>query len=65
MSKSIAHMFVDITTVLEDVHGVAVEGQHPRHILAVQRSLVDHLRSDLVILTDAIVAASARSGRRL
>ena len=42
--KSPGHLFADTTALLEDLHGVAVEGQHPDITPDMHAALASHLR---------------------
>jgi hypothetical protein len=43
--KTPQHLFADLTALLEDIHGAAVEGQHPDISADMQRALIACVRS--------------------
>ena len=62
MSRARA-IFAAITALLEDMHGVAVEGQVPALPPEAGRSLVSALQADARRLERKIADAGARLGR--
>lgn len=55
MSKSVARMFADVTALLEDMHGVAVEGQRRDNPAEVQLALASSVRSGLVRIDRVLI----------
>ncbi len=47
MTKSVRHLFADVTALIEDLHGVAVEGQAQGVSPDMARVLVGNLRSGI------------------
>lgn len=45
--KSVQHLFAELTAALEDIHGVAVEGQSPHATPDMQASLLACVRIGL------------------
>lgn len=56
MTKTIQHLFADVTAKLEDLHSVAVEGQRADNAPDMQNVLTVHLRDGLAAL-DGILRA--------
>ena len=50
MTKTIPHVFADITAALEDLHSIAVEGQRADNAPDMQAVLALHLRAGLAAL---------------
>ncbi|MCW3837081.1 hypothetical protein ACFQ1E_13020 [Sphingomonas canadensis] len=65
MSKSVPHLFADVTALLEDLHGVAVEGQRRDNPPEVQLALAASLRPGIVRLDKALIAIGAGVGKKL
>lgn len=60
MTKSDSHLFAEVTALLEDLHGIAVEGQAQGASPDMARVLVGNLRSGIRRLDGAaqrIIAA--------
>lgn len=62
MSKSIPRLFADVSALLEDMHGIAVEGQRHDNPPEVQLALASSLRPDLVRLDKALIEIGAAIG---
>lgn len=54
MPKSVPHLFADVTAKLEDLHGLAVEGQCGDNSPDMQQVLCAHLRSGLAAIDVAL-----------
>lgn len=63
MSQSIPHLFADVTALLEDMHGVAVEGQRPDNPPELQLALAASLRPDIIRLDNVLMAIGAAIGQ--
>ena len=53
-SQSVPRLFADVTSKLEDLHAIAVEGQCSDNTRDMQQVLTIHLRSGLALLDDNI-----------
>jgi len=62
MSKSIPHLFADVTALLEDMHSIAVEGQRCDNPPEVQLALVASLRPGIIRLDKALIAIGIAVG---
>lgn len=56
-------LFADATMLLEDLHGVAVEGQRRDNAPDMQLALARHLRAGIVRLDGIVVEIALRAGR--
>lgn len=43
----VRRLFADLTIVLEDLHGLAVEGQHPDHTPDIQEAVLVSVRQGI------------------
>jgi hypothetical protein len=57
MSKSMRHLFADATALLEDLHGLAVEGRAADVPAEMHRALCRDIRAGLKRLTRLIALA--------
>ena len=64
MTKTIPHLFADVTARLEDLHAIAVEGQRADNAPDMQGVLNAHLRSGLATLDDIVRAVAAALDRK-
>ena len=64
MTKTIPHLFADVTARLEDLHSLAVEGQRADNAPDMQSVLIVHLRFGLVALDDTLrlMASAVKTG---
>lgn len=62
MSKSIPNLFADVTALLEDMHGIAVEGQRSDNPVEMQLALASSLRPGIVRLDKALIAVGLAIG---
>lgn len=60
MRKSVPHLFADMTARLEDLHGIAVEGQCSGLSPDIHMVLLLHLRTGAQALAATIEHTSAR-----
>jgi hypothetical protein len=65
MNKSIPHLFTEVTALLEDMHGIAVEGQRRDNPPEVQLALADSLTTGFTPLETLAfgIVASLRGQR--
>ena len=63
MKRDLPRAFVDLTANIEDLHGIAVEGQRRDCSPDEHRVLLFHLRSGVVSLDSALSAMSASLDR--
>lgn len=54
MTKSVQHLFADLTARIEDMHGIAVEGQKADNAPDMDRVLASQLRMGIAAM-DSIV----------
>lgn len=64
MTRSIPHLFADITAALEDMHSIAIEGQRRDNALDMQVALAGHLREGVRSLDATVLALAKRLGGR-
>lgn len=64
MSRSVARMFADATALLEDMHGVAVEGQRRDNPAELQLALASSLRIGLVRIDRVLIDIGGAIGDR-
>lgn len=62
MSKSIPRLFAEVAGLLEDMHGVAVEGQRRDNPPEVQLALASSLRPGLVRLDKVLIEIGVTIG---
>lgn len=62
MRDAIPRLFADITTKLEDMHSIAVEGQRCDNTPDMQRVLASQLRMGIVSLDRMLAAIKRRLG---
>lgn len=55
MNKSIPRLFADVTALLEDMHGVAVEGQRRDNPPEIQLALAASLRPGIIRLDNKLL----------
>ena len=60
MTKTIPHLFANVTAMLEDLHAVAVEGQRADNAPDMQSVLIGQLYSGIAAL-DASMRAMAKT----
>lgn len=61
--KSVPRLFADLTAALEDLHGIAVEGQRDDLSPDMQMALMPYIRSQIVRL-DRIATSIAKAVAR-
>jgi hypothetical protein len=64
MTKSVTRLFAEVTALLEDLHGVAVEGQRRDNPAEVQLALASSLRAGLVRIDRVLIDIGAAIGDR-
>jgi hypothetical protein len=64
MMADLPRAFAEITCRIEDLHGIAVEGQRRDNAPDMHRALLFHLRSGVVALDSALSAMSATLDKR-
>jgi hypothetical protein len=64
MTDDLRRAFADITARLEDLHAIAVEGQHRDSTPDIHRVLASHLLSGLAGISAEVRSMSARSEQR-
>lgn len=62
MTKGIPNLFADIKSALEEMHGIAVEGQRRDNAPDMQEVLVSQLRMTIVAVNDNIGEIKQRLG---
>lgn len=63
MSGAIPRLFADVSTLLEDLHGLAVEGLASDQPADIRRVLVRDLRCGIAQLDSLTIALALRLGR--
>ena len=62
MTQTIASLFADLTTMLEDVHSIAVESQRRDNATDMSRALLSHVRLGMAMMDATLREIDQRLG---